>query len=143
MVRAFGVAVPKALLEEWEGSGKRHLIGQVEMYALLVARFHWAKHLDDQRAVFYIDHGGVQSAAINGVSREATWRQLLVLLEQVDSHGPYIAWYARVASQSNISDGPSRGKWIELLQTFPECVVEDPVCPWLGKPLQRLREHTC
>ena len=143
VVRAFGVAVPKALLEEWEGSGKRHLIGQVEMYALLVARYHWAKHLDDQRAVFYIDHGGVQSAAINGVSREATWRQLLVLLEQVDSHGPCIAWYARVASQSNISDGPSRGKWIELLQTFPECVVEDPVCPWLGKPLQRLREHTC
>ena len=34
VVCAFGVAVPKALLEEWEGSGKRHLIGQVEMYAL-------------------------------------------------------------------------------------------------------------
>ena len=27
VVRAFGVAVPKALLEEWEGSGKRHFIG--------------------------------------------------------------------------------------------------------------------
>ena len=49
----------------------------------------------------------MQSAAINGVSRETTWRQLLVLFERADSHGPCIAWYARVASQSNISDGPS------------------------------------
>ena len=32
IVRAFGVSVPAVLLEEWVGAGKRHLIGQVEMY---------------------------------------------------------------------------------------------------------------
>ena len=91
IVRAFGVSVPAVLLEEWVGAGKRHLIGQVEMYALLLARSHWSSFLDGDRAVFFIDHGGVQSSAVNFAAREVTWRKLLACLEQADVCNPYFA----------------------------------------------------
>ena len=45
-VRALGTVVPAPLLDAWHVKGKRHLIGQVEMYAVLLARSCWAGMLD-------------------------------------------------------------------------------------------------
>ena len=45
-VRAFGAVVPAPLLDAWHENGKRHLRGQVEMYAVLLARSCWAGILD-------------------------------------------------------------------------------------------------
>ena len=54
-VRAFGCKVPDRLVDRWAAQ-KRHLIGQTELYAAVLARFMWAKLLNDKRALFFIDH---------------------------------------------------------------------------------------
>ena len=51
-VKAFGVGVPSMLLDTWYSKGKRHLIDQVEMYAVLCARSCWADALDGSRVIF-------------------------------------------------------------------------------------------
>ena len=139
-VRAFGAVVPALLLDTWHAKGKRHLIGQVEMYAVLLARSCWAGMLDGSRVIFFVDHSGVLAACISGSSKEDTWRKLLCALEKADMH-PALQWFSRVPSHSNISDGPSRGRWRELLFSFPECTIDDPTCPLTGVKLLRFSEH--
>ncbi|CAE7579831.1 SLC24A2 [Symbiodinium sp. CCMP2592] len=135
-VRAFGSLVPKTLLEAWHARGKRHLIGQVEMFAVIIARSWWANVLDGARVIYFVDHSGVLAACISGSSKEDTWRKLLCAFEKADSL-PAMQWFSRVPSHSNISDGPSRGRWEGLLRAFPECVIDDPCCPLTGTMLQR------
>ena len=95
------------VVDRWMASGKKHLIGLVELYAVVLARFVWGDFLDNRRAMFFIDHVGVLSALIKCSSRDELWRSLLVSLEKADAV-PCIGWYARVPSQSNPSDPPSR-----------------------------------
>ena len=65
-VRAFGAVVPSVLLDTWYAKGKRHLIGQVEMYAVLLARSCWADVLDGSRVIFFVDHSGVHKRLVKG-----------------------------------------------------------------------------
>ena len=110
---AFGCHVPRKLVDQW-AEGRKHIIGQIELYAVVLARVHWAKHLGDARASFFVDRTGVLSACINGCSHDASWRKLLLHLEEADEFSPCLGWWHRVPSASNVADPPSRGKWQEL-----------------------------
>ncbi|CAE7732569.1 unnamed protein product [Symbiodinium sp. CCMP2592] len=81
-VRYFGATLSDSLVDQWSASGKKHLIGLVELYALVLARFAWGSLLDDRRVLYFIDHVGVLSATINCTSRDELWRSLLVHLEK-------------------------------------------------------------
>ena len=106
-VRPFGSLVPLPLLEAWHSRGKRHLIDQVEMFAVLIARSCWADALDDARVIHFVDHSGLLAACISGASQEETWRKLLCALEK-DDECPALQWFSRVPSHWNIADGPSK-----------------------------------
>ena len=112
-MRAFGAVLGRELVDAWTVT-KKHVIGQTELYAVVAARILWKRFLDDARAVFFVDHTGVLSACINGVSTDTSWRQLLLHLEMADEAAPCLSWIARVPSASNPSDAPSRGHWGEL-----------------------------
>ena len=94
--RAFGCILPQQLVESWSKTGKKHLIGQTELYAVVIARFIWAKYIDDSRCIFFIDHGGVMSAGIKGNARDVSWRTLLLKMEEYDELSPVIGWFTRV-----------------------------------------------
>ena len=125
--RAFGCILPSDLISRWSKGGKRHLIGQVEMSAVVVARVLWKRFLDLKRVIFFVDHGGVLASAIRGTSKERTWRELLLKFEEADAEGPCIGWFSRVPSKSNVSDGPSRGSFKELSAITP-FTRDHPVC---------------
>ena len=125
-VRAFGCKVPDRLVARWAAQ-KRHLIGQTELYAAVLARFMWAKLLNDKRVLFFIDHSGVLGSCISGSASEPSWRELLLHFEAIDEAGPCLSWFLRVPSHSNLADAPSRAKWKEL--EFLEPYVRDkPSC---------------
>ena len=48
-------------------TGKKHLIGQTELYAVVLARKVWASYINNCRCIFFIDHAGVMSACIKGI----------------------------------------------------------------------------
>ena len=82
-VRFFGATLSDDVVDRWMASGKKHLIGLVELYAVVLARFVWGDFLDNRRAtLFFIDHVGVLSALIKCSSRDELWRTLLVSLEK-------------------------------------------------------------
>ena len=104
----FGAHVPPELLELWHAAGKKHVIGQVELYALVVARHTWRSHLHERRVIFFIDNWAVLDSYIPGTSRESTWRALLYFIEKDDLEKPCYACATRVPSESNVADPKQR-----------------------------------
>ncbi|CAE7679226.1 rad50 [Symbiodinium sp. CCMP2592] len=81
----FACAIPLSVVQSWEALGKRHLIGPVEMYAVVCAREAWSKHLNMQRVTMYVDHSGVLASLVKGSSKDPLWRQLLLIFESCDA----------------------------------------------------------
>ena len=126
--RVFGNHVPSELLKRWHDAGKGHLIGQIEMYAIVVARFLWKHLLQDRRVILFVDNWGVLDCYIPGTSKEKTWRELLLCIEEIDAKHPSHIWATRVPSESNVADPPSRGL-LSPIQFLGKLVVDEPFCP--------------
>ena len=76
----FACAVPLSVVQNWEALGKRHLIGPVEMYAVLCARALWSKLMSSQRVTIYVDHAGVLASMVKGSSRDPLWEAIAFVL---------------------------------------------------------------
>ena len=133
--QVFGCKVPTALLDRWRAAGKEHLIGQVELYGVLVARSLWREELHNRRSIFFIDNWGVLDCVIPGTSKDSTWREMLMEMEEIDASFPTFIWAARVPSESNLADPPSRGH-MNGLEFVGEREFVKPTCPLLGIPLE-------
>ena len=125
--RVFGAKVPEALIQRW-ARGRKHIIGQVELYAVVLARVLWSRAIGGNRVFFFVDHTGVHSSCINGNAADTSWRELLMQLEAADEAAPCLAWFHRVASESNPSDAPSRGEW-EKLRYLGDFLRDEVKCP--------------
>ena len=130
--RVFGFHVPKELLDRWHDDGKEHLIGQVEMYAIAVAREIWKTRLLDKRVILFVDNWPVLDCYIPGSARQKTWREILLCVDKIDNDFPSQIWATRVPSESNVADPPSRGT-LEPIRFLGEIVVDRTSCPMTGR----------
>lgn len=82
----FGGSLSESLVQEWLSSKKR-IIGLVELYAVLLARVHWASFLEGRKVVYYIDNMAAMQALIKGSSSDPAWRDTLRLFEEAEAKG--------------------------------------------------------
>ena len=105
----FGAVVPRELEEQWRSrSGQSQVIGQAELFPLLVARLTWKEQMKGQRVVFFIDNESARLAAIKSYSPVLSSTRILADISLFDHVHEVYPWYARVPTFSNIGDGPSR-----------------------------------
>ena len=130
--RFFSCGIPPSVIRRWSDSGKKHLIGPVELYAVVCARRVWGSHLDGSRVLLFVNHSGVHAACVSGSSKDPVWRSLLVELECADAN-PMMGWVARVPSPSNPADAPSRAS--TDFPVFGECSRDEPTCCFTGEAL--------
>ena len=105
----FGAVVPPELANRWKShSSQSQVIGQAELYPLLVARLTWAKRLKGQRVIFFIDNESARLAAIKAYSPILASTNILAEISSFDHMNEIYPWYARVPTFSNMGDGPSR-----------------------------------
>ena len=135
----FGCKVPAELLRRWHEAGKQHLIGQIELYGVLLAKFLWRQQLSNMRSFFYIDNWGVLDCVIPGTSQDATWRDMLLKMGEIDAAHPSLTWAARVPSESNPADPPNRGH-MQGLEFLGECVLGNPYVRCWEYHLNALRD---
>ena len=131
----FASKVHPRAVSEWSRDMK-HIVGPVELYAVIAARLHWHQFISGQRIVYYVDKYPVLDALIKGTSTAVTFRDLLACYELKEQHGYSWAWFSRVPSESNCADAPSRGEYQSLVNkgwTHDRCV-----CPIFGDPLDDL-----
>ena len=129
----FGAAVPDQVVEAWQGGGKTHVIGLVELYACIVSLLHWKPDVSSRRVILFVDNWPALDVLVKGTSLQPEWRDLLLLLED-PLEDNFMLWVARVPSASNVADHPSRGsvKELEFLKPY-RCV--EPLCPVTKFPL--------
>ena len=94
--KMFGCKVDNELLQKWLAE-LIHPVGLTELYGVLVA-------------FGLCDTWTAIDVFIKGTSQLRMWRQLLLQLEKIDDSVNALVWMARVASQSDVSDPPSRGR---------------------------------
>ena len=121
-------------MKSWQVNEKEHVVGLVELYAVAVAFQTWEDKLKDQRVICFTDSWPVFDVVVKGNSTKPEWRDLLLIIEDLDERSPMLLWMARVPSKSNPADAPSRFAVhdIDFLRPFEVC---KPVCPITGKRL--------
>ena len=132
----FACRVPDPLVREWFASYK-HIIGLVEMYAVLVAADVWADLVKGRRVIYFIDNQSSLDALIKGTSSSELFRAMLERWENLDVNSGAMNWFARVPSHSNPADGPSRGDHT-LMDSLGAEIRERIKCPILGDHLETL-----
>ena len=104
----FSCEVPEKVLAHWRSDGRHHVIGLVELYAAIVVLRHWRHRLEGKRVILFVDNWPALDALVRGDASVATWRELLLVLENPEETAPFYLWTARVPSKSNVADGPSK-----------------------------------
>ena len=84
------------------------LVGQAELIPAWAARVCWADHLKNRRVVQFIDNDAARHGLIRGHSPSVASAALLAAVWKVEAELNCLSWFDRVASKSNLADGPSR-----------------------------------
>ena len=87
---------------------KATVIFEAEMLAVIVCMKIWKKFLRGRPCVIFIDNNSARDVAISGSARTFPGNRLIGELLAVEDSCGLNAFYARVPSESNIADNPSR-----------------------------------
>lgn len=96
-------------------SGKKTVIFQCELFAVLVALSVWRDQLSSRQVVFYIDNDRVRDVLISSDTSDPIGHVMLTRVLELEGALAIFSWFTRVPSRSNIADGPSRGECKELI----------------------------
>ena len=107
VVHYFGEQLNDTLVSDFEQDSE-HPIYELEILPILVAVKLWSRLLANSQVVFYIDNEAARSAFIQGVGFTPVAKQLTVWYDDLEVELGLITWFGRVASHSNLADGPSR-----------------------------------
>jgi len=115
----FGAIVSQGTVDSWKSrSDQEQVIGQAELFPLLVARLTWHEHLSDRRVLYFIDNESARIAAIKAYSPVLASLHIITECLGWDFNANSQAWYARVPTCANIADSPSRMKVCEGLKSL-------------------------
>eukprot|EP00973_Karenia_brevis_P037259 5136849-Karenia_brevis.AAC.1 len=104
----FGATIREDLVDQWRTREKQEqVIGQAELFPLLVARLTLAEYLKEARVIYFLDNEAARLGAIKAYS--PVWPSLKIIssLWQWDLENESVPWYARVPTEANIADNPS------------------------------------
>eukprot|EP00973_Karenia_brevis_P040752 5640106-Karenia_brevis.AAC.1 len=65
----FGATIREDLVAQWRTKEKQEqVIGQAELFPLLIARLTWAKYLKGSRVIYFLDNEAARLGAIKAYS---------------------------------------------------------------------------
>ena len=107
IVHHFGDKVPDNLMSLLLDFS-RHPIHELEMIPVLISFFLWQRLFGGGQVVHYIDNESVRLALLRGSGETEIARMVAAKIMDAEFNSGSKSWYARVASESNIADAPSR-----------------------------------
>ena len=89
------------------GLKKKTAIFECEFFAAFCAFFLWGAEVNSA-IVMYTDNNGVRDTLISCVSKHNVARMMLTAVLAIEAELQLFPWYARVPTDSNLADAPSR-----------------------------------
>ena len=108
------------------GEGKKTIIFEAEMIAVILALRTWRESIRNSMIVGFIDNSSARDIAISASGRSSFSMALTEVLLQSEESGAFYPWFARVPSPSNPADRPSRNEteWLDVLGVARICVAD-------------------
>lgn len=136
--QAFGCELSDADVAKWKSKAtQKQVIGQAEIFPVLVAKLTWAEELKNKRVIFFLDNESAKIALIRAYSPVLSSLKMVMESAAWDFHNNCGTWYSRVPTACNVADDPSRMVVGELLKALNAKIVE-PVLPDKMKPARWL-----
>ena len=121
-IRHFGCTVPNSVMQILLVHSK-HPVHELEMIPILVALNLWSSFFGDCQVMHYIDNESVRLALLRGSGETVVAQKVAREIVKAEVEFSLKTLYARVASHSNIADGPSQDDFelvLNLGSTFCE-----------------------
>ena len=115
---------------------QRQVIGQAELFPLLVARLTWQKILTGRRVIYFLDNESARISMVRAYSPVLCSLHIVMSCLKWDYDAESVGWYARVPTASNPGDAPSR---MEVPRIGRDVRVVDPIFPKGHTPHDILR----
>jgi hypothetical protein len=129
LIYYFGSVIPPEVVASWASKhDQKQVIGQAELFPVLVAKLTWRSLLAGRRAIYFLDNDSARLALVKAYSPVLPSIRIVMSCLDWDFRSNSDSWYARVPTAANISDGPSRMDPSALLARFPARVMP-PVFP--------------
>lgn len=137
VIKYFGMAVDPHVLGEWGAWPGRQVIGQAELYPILLAKRAWRDSLIGRRLLLFVDNEAAKFGLIKGYSDSPHSENLLRRIAEEDLKCPNLTWVSRVPSSANVADAPSRldFEWLSVQPRTSRWEPQQPstlVVPWDG-----------
>ena len=136
--RAFGLEVPSHVATSWRSGESYQVVGQAEIFPVLLARTTWPELLRQKFVVYYIDNDSARQALVKGYSPVLASSRIIHEASLADARLGSFSWYARVPTLSNIGDPASRLDMEELERFAPGVIIDKAVVPWTTKTPREL-----
>ena len=117
------------VVREWSTKmDQEQVIGQAEIFPVLVARLTWEKEIAGNRVLYFIDNDSARLALIKSYSPVLPSLRIICECTSWDCKFQRVPSYARVSIHANAGDGPSRMDKAEVVEMFGAVIV-NPVFP--------------
>ena len=116
---------------KWLRDGQSKVIAQAELAAVAISLHTWAESLRGRDVLVFTDNEAVRHAVIKASSSHPASARMCHWIRTEVGALSCGWWMERVASASNIADGPSRGSkhllssagFVEVAPSLPDCVA--------------------
>ena len=139
-VEYFGLVIPESVVNSWRTKvGQKQVIGQAELFPVLVARLTWRSRIAGKRVFYFIDNESARLALVKSYSPCLSSSKIVMSCLAWDQEALSSPWYARVPTHSNIADAPSRMTVnAELVNMQARCIEPRVPTEWSASGLSEL-----
>ena len=106
----FGLQLSSEMCETFGADKKGTIIYELELLAACLSMELWKEFLADSFPVLYVDNDSVRQALVRGIASGNVATVMLQRHLRFEVSNSTSVWFARVPSEANIADWPSRGK---------------------------------
>ena len=124
----FGARVGQVLLDRWTSLGSKQVVGQAELFPVVLAKWAWAADFKDMPVIEFIDNDSARFGLVSGSSPSPLSTALIAASSASDCLLGSFCWVARVPSWSNVADAPSRMDF-RALEAMPGATNSNLVLP--------------
>ena len=124
VVQWFGVEVNASLCGLLGSDHKHTIFFELEFLASILAVAAWSETLRESQSIIFIDNEAVRFCMIRARSHGGPSLQLLKFYVTLEADLGLSLWRARVSSETNIADYPSRSEFYPLLRDDLRLQVE-------------------
>ena len=109
VVAWFGFPLSKEQCELFGSRDKVTIIYELELLSAIIALDLWSSHQGDEFVVHYGDNDGVRFSLVKASASGPIAQRLMAFHLQSEALNGARSWFARVPTECNLSDYPSRG----------------------------------